>query len=140
METDYTGCLKSKTGYDIVDRFINIYKEENTPSEDTNYKDSTDNAIKVADEIGLCLNNHSKVDPCYDTVDSPVGYTSGCMETKEKIKIMLDDKDLLPSQSFNLGNVIKYIDRHQLKGSALEDIEKAIGYLTMYKNSLREDD
>jgi len=94
--------------YDIVDRFINIYKEENTPT--------------------------------YDTVDSPIGYTSGCMQTKEKIKIMLDDKDLLPSQSFNLGNVIKYIDRHQLKGSALEDIEKAIGYLTMYKNSLREDD
>ena len=107
-----------ESAYDIVDRFINIYKDENTESEDTKWK----------------------VDTYYDTVDKPVGYNSGCMETKEKIKIMLDDKDLLPSQSFNLGNVIKYIDRHQLKGSALEDIEKAIGYLTMYKNSLREDD
>lgn len=60
-----------------------------------------------------------------ETVDHPAHY-GGANNPYEVIKVIyawgLD-------KSFNLGNAIKYIARHEQKGAALEDLKKARWYL-----------
>jgi hypothetical protein len=40
--------------------------------------------------------------------------------------------------NFNLGNVVKYVWRHQLKNKPVEDLEKALFYLTDEIQRLRD--
>jgi hypothetical protein len=40
--------------------------------------------------------------------------------------------------NFETGNALKYIARHKLKGEPKKDIEKAIHYLEMYKETLSD--
>jgi hypothetical protein len=61
------------------------------------------------------------VDPTIDMVSHPPHYTSHpsgveCLEITRHM-------------NFNLGNAVKYIWRADLKGNAVEDLEKAIFYL-----------
>lgn len=56
-----------------------------------------------------------------DLVNSPPHYRAGGIETIDVIEAWK-----LP---YNLGNTVKYISRHSLKGSALQDLEKAQWYL-----------
>jgi len=56
-----------------------------------------------------------------DMVNHPPHYTAGGIETID----FIEAKKL----GYNLGNVIKYITRSDLKGSQLEDLEKALWYL-----------
>lgn len=62
----------------------------------------------------------------HDPVYKPSHYTSGNMETINKIEAVIAG---LPSpQAYLLGNVLKYFDRAGLKGNGLEDIAKAQNY------------
>lgn len=63
----------------------------------------------------------------YDPVNHPHHYNDGrakceCGRKIECIDIVMD----LP---FNLGNAIKYLWRCDLKGNAIEDLQKAIWYI-----------
>jgi len=64
----------------------------------------------------------------HDPVHHPAHYTSspakcsGCGKTIECI-------DVTRHHGFNIGNVIKYLWRMDLKGAAVQDLEKAAFYL-----------
>ena len=47
---------------------------------------------------------------------------------------VIDDWNL----DFYLDNIVKYIQRHKHKGSALEDIQKAIDYLKQYQQRMKK--
>ena len=59
--------------------------------------------------------------PKHDPVNHPAHYTAGGIETIDFI-----EAKQLP---YNLGNVIKYITRADLKGAKIEDLHKARWYL-----------
>jgi hypothetical protein len=59
--------------------------------------------------------------PAHDPVNNPKHYTSHPSGV-ECIQITRH-------MSFNLGNALKYIWRADLKGSAVQDLEKAVFYL-----------
>ena len=59
-------------------------------------------------------------------VDSPSHYTSGTVETIEKIEAVT--KGLNARAAYLLGNIIKYVDRAGKKGDAAEDLAKANNY------------
>lgn len=61
-----------------------------------------------------------------DPVNHPKHYTMGTIE----VITVIEDWNL----GFHLGNAVKYIARCRHKGSEIQDIEKAILYLTWYKN------
>lgn len=71
------------------------------------------------------------VTPSLETVDHPKHYLAG--RKLEPIDV-IEDWGL----GFHLGCALKYISRAGRKGPELEDIEKAIWYLTRYKNQLKE--
>ena len=56
-----------------------------------------------------------------DSVNHPPHYKAGGIETIDFIEAK--------SLNYNLGNVVKYITRADLKGSKLEDLQKAQWYL-----------
>lgn len=64
----------------------------------------------------------------HDAVAHPAHYTSspaacsGCGKPIECI-------DVVQHMTFNLGSVVKYVWRHDLKGAPVEDLRKAIQYL-----------
>jgi hypothetical protein len=59
--------------------------------------------------------------PLRDAVNHPPHYKAGGIETIDFIEAK--------SLNYNLGNVIKYITRADLKGNKLEDLQKAQWYL-----------
>ena len=64
--------------------------------------------------------------PKPDMVNSPPHYTDGGIEAIDYIKAKLGPDGF---RSFCLGNALKYISRAGKKGSATEDLSKAIWYL-----------
>lgn len=70
--------------------------------------------------------------PQYDPVERPSHYTQGPMEVIDIIEQYGFCND------FRLGNCVKYLFRHNLKGAALQDLKKARWYLDRYINSLEE--
>ena len=68
--------------------------------------------------------------PKKEKVSNPAHYNTGRIEVIDAI----EDWDL----GFNDGNAIKYIARHQYKGDAIQDIEKAIWYLQRHLNNLKK--
>lgn len=70
--------------------------------------------------------------PQYDPVERPAHYVQGPMEVIDIIEKygFCDD--------FRLGNCIKYLFRHNLKGTALQDLKKARWYLDRYINALEK--
>lgn len=65
-----------------------------------------------------------------EKVNHPAHYNKGTLEVIDAIEAW----DL----NFNCGNVVKYIVRHQHKKNPVEDIEKAVWYLTRYLVQLKE--
>jgi hypothetical protein len=63
-------------------------------------------------------------------VNHPPHYTAGGIETID----FIEAKKL----GYNLGNVIKYITRSDLKGDKLENLEKAQWYLNREINNLKK--
>ena len=59
--------------------------------------------------------------PKADNVNHPAHYKTGGIETIDFIEAK--------SLNYNLGNVVKYITRSDLKGNKLEDLQKAQWYL-----------
>lgn len=68
--------------------------------------------------------------PSTDMVNHPPHYTAGGIETID----FIEAKKL----GYNLGNVIKYITRSDLKGDKLENLEKAQWYLNREINNLKK--
>lgn len=75
-----------------------------------------------------CENTRGQVIAQHDAVAHPAHYTSspavcsGCGKTIECI-------DVVQHMPFNLGSVVKYVWRHDLKDDAIEDLRKAVWYL-----------
>lgn len=69
----------------------------------------------------------------YDPVERPSHYVQGPMEVIDIIEKygFCDD--------FRLGNCVKYLFRHNLKGAALQDLKKARWYLDRYINAIEKD-
>jgi hypothetical protein len=66
----------------------------------------------------------------FDTVNHPPHYKAGGIETIDFIEAK--------SLNYNLGNVIKYITRSDLKGNKLEDLQKAQWYLNREVSNLEK--
>jgi hypothetical protein len=61
------------------------------------------------------------IEPQADPVNHPAHYKAGGIETID----FIEAKKL----NYNLGNVVKYIARSDLKGNRQQDLEKALWYL-----------
>jgi predicted transcriptional regulator len=66
-----------------------------------------------------------------DMVNHPPHYTAGGIETID----FIEAKKL----GYNLGNVVKYITRSDLKGDRLENLKKAQWYLNREVNNMTKD-
>ena len=64
-----------------------------------------------------------------DNINHPAHYNVGGIECIDVIESAMGQQG---AQAFCIGNAIKYIYRHRYKGSAREDIEKAIWYLNKW--------
>ena len=62
-----------------------------------------------------------EIEPPVDPVNHPAHYKAGGIETID----FIEAKKL----GYNLGNVVKYITRADLKGNRTQDLEKALWYL-----------
>ena len=71
-----------------------------------------------------------RVVPKEDMVNHPPHYKAGGIETID----FIEAKNL----NYNLGNVVKYITRAKLKGSLLQDLEKAAWYLNREIETLKK--
>jgi hypothetical protein len=65
--------------------------------------------------------------PEHDPVNHPAHYKTGGIETID----FIEAKGL----NYNLGNVVKYITRADLKGNRKQDLEKAMWYLSREINT-----
>jgi hypothetical protein len=65
-----------------------------------------------------------------DPVSHPPHYTKGKIEVYDFIR----DQNL----PYPLGNVVKYIARHEHKGTPVQDLSKARWYLDMYIEELKQ--
>jgi hypothetical protein len=62
-------------------------------------------------------------------------YKIGGIETLDFLRAKLTKEQY---KGYLIGNVIKYLSRHEHKSDPLSDIEKAIDYLSMYYMELKE--
>ena len=67
-----------------------------------------------------------------DDVNNPKHYTNGNIEVID----YTEDQAL----NYHLGNVVKYICRHELKGTPIKDLKKAQWYLNRYISKLEAKD
>jgi hypothetical protein len=62
-------------------------------------------------------------------------YKIGGIETLDFLRAKLTKEQY---KGYLIGNVVKYLSRHEHKSDAIGDIEKAIDYLSMYYMELKE--
>lgn len=74
--------------------------------------------VKIPKRI---LNPIEMIEPQADPVNHPPHYKAGGVETID----FIEAKKL----NYNLGNVVKYLTRADLKGNRKQDLEKALWYL-----------
>ena len=65
----------------------------------------------------------------YDAVEKPSHYNQGKRQAIVLIDEILEQMVLDGKQGYRLGNALKYIIRHQHKGTPEQDIRKAVWYL-----------
>lgn len=70
-----------------------------------------------------------------DNVNHPQHYTLGKFET---IDVIQDTLSLEEFRGFCIGNVLKYTIRHQRKGNAKQDLQKAKWYLNKLIDTYQE--
>lgn len=63
-----------------------------------------------------------------ETVSDPAWYTSGPVETIDKVEAVVDGLPAVPA--FLLGQVVRYVDRAGMKDEAATDLGKANNYAT----------
>jgi hypothetical protein len=100
-----------------------VKEVEATPAErlEASEKPNAESMLERAYQASQGRAKERKVKPKADMVNHPPHYTSHpsgveCIQITEHM-------------GFNLGNALKYIWRADLKGSAVEDLEKAIFYI-----------
>jgi hypothetical protein len=108
-----------------------VAQEELTPAERLDASEKINSEVmqtasimtprELAEKVAQGRAKERKVKPKADMVNHPPHYTSHpsgveCIQITEHM-------------GFNLGNALKYIWRADLKGSAVEDLEKAIFYI-----------
>ena len=108
-----------------------VAQEELTPAERLEASEKINSEVmqtaslmtprELAEKVAQGKAKERKVKPKADMVNHPPHYTSHpsgveCIQITEHM-------------GFNLGNALKYIWRADLKGSAVEDLEKAIFYI-----------
>jgi len=71
--------------------------------------------------LSVSTSNESVMERIADPVNHPAHYKAGGIETID----FIEAKKL----GYNLGNVVKYITRADLKGNRKQDLEKALWYL-----------
>lgn len=76
---------------------------------------------EIAYEISQSRPSIMEIEPPTDPVNHPAHYKAGGIETID----FIEAKKL----NYNLGNVVKYITRADLKGNRKQDLEKALWYL-----------
>jgi hypothetical protein len=79
---------------------------------------------KKFERVPKMLDNNMQIEmlePLADPVNHPAHYKAGGIETID----FIEAKKL----NYNLGNVVKYITRADLKGNRKQDLEKALWYL-----------
>ena len=69
-----------------------------------------------------------------DPVNHPSHYTRGGIECIDAIKASMSPEAF---RGFLQGNAMKYIWRHDLKGKPVEDLDKAMWYLTRLRNEIK---
>ena len=72
-----------------------------------------------------------------DSVNSPPHYNVGCRETIELIEESMSQTRFL---GYLGGNVSKYLARYEHKGKPLEDLDKALWYLSYLRKKREEYD
>ena len=77
---------------------------------------------EMEEELGVLGDLEDDADP----VNHPPHYTVGGIETLEVISAKLTKEQYL---GYLLGNVLKYVMRHNYKGKPIEDLKKAGFYL-----------
>lgn len=90
------------------------------------YEDSIEHVTpgrlaELAFEISQGRPSIIEIEPPADPVNHPAHYKAGGIETID----FIEAKQL----NYNLGNVVKYITRADLKGNRKQDLEKALWYL-----------
>lgn len=78
--------------------------------------------------------HQEQVEP--DNVQAPAHYNQAGIECIEAIEAAVTG--LGPEQAYLAGNVIKYVWRHNYKGKAAQDLEKAIWYLERLKGTYED--
>jgi len=76
---------------------------------------------ELKEDVSDLLVNLVPHEPKADMVNHPPHYKSGGIETID----FIEAKNL----NYNLGNVVKYVTRADLKGARKQDLEKALWYL-----------
>lgn len=111
---------------------ITLTDEELTPAQqiEASQKNNAESMAELALELSKGRAKQRKEKPKVDMVNHPPHYTSHpsgveCIQITEHM-------------GFNLGNALKYIWRADLKGSAVEDLEKAIFYINRELTKRRE--
>ena len=84
----------------------------------------------MTDEHTLAINrwriNRERGATRFDDVSNPAHYTSGTIECIDAIEDALSGSEF---QGYCLGNVLKYVWRHNKKGVGMVDLHKAKWYL-----------
>jgi len=120
--------VSQATGVPIASVYQTIYRRKKemregmakVPMTTLSPKPAARKATKGMQVIAVSTSNksiHSKA----DMVNHPPHYKAGGIETID----FIEAKNL----GYNLGNVVKYVSRADLKGNKLEDLQKAKWYL-----------
>ena len=99
---------------------INPIDLENKAIHELSHRYAVPSGVKLADQDD-------------DPVNHPSHYTRGGIECIDAIKASMS---LEAFRGFLQGNAMKYIWRHDLKGKPVEDLEKAMWYLTRLRNEI----
>lgn len=117
--------------YDNIDQIVKHleqFNEEIENSLEQEGKDSPDLTISLENTGPLTVNGdyraHTLENNEKDEINKPAHYTHSDVEPIDIIEAWK-----LP---FHLGNVVKYIARHEHKGNSLKDLKKARWYLDRY--------
>ena len=93
-----------------------------------------DVSIRTDGDIYAVPSGAKLADQDDDPVNPPSHYTRGGIECIDAIKASMSPEAF---HGFLQGNAMKYIWRHDLKGKPVEDLDKAMWYLTRLRNDIK---
>jgi hypothetical protein len=122
--TSYVYVVRSEMKKDVIGKHIKtILSTTDKPVTKDKPLSAYERLLK--DSLSMASNERPRIrmqaSPNTDMVNHPPHYTAGGIETID----FIEAKKL----GYNLGNVVKYITRSDLKGDRLENLKKAQWYL-----------